>query len=297
MTTQYDVSVAISYVYDRPAMNGRNLLRLSPANLGDLQRVVAQSLSFSPDPEERRESVDFFGNRVVDAAWRSPHEKVSFRLAARVVRNAPSSSLDISPDRERLAQELAQARGLDAASPHHFTGPSPRVRPSRELTDFATAVIRPSMTVFAIADLLSKAIHERMEFDAAATTVDTTPQEAFAKKRGVCQDFTHIMIACLRGVGVPAAYVSGLLRTVPPAGGERLEGADAMHAWVRVWCGQETGWVEFDPTNAMLAGEDHIVVGYGRDYTDVAPVRGVLRSSGAQSSTQAVDVVPLAARN
>jgi len=297
MTMLYDVSVAIAYVYDRPAMNGRNLLRLSPANLGDLQRVVAQSLSFSPEPEERRESVDFFGNRVVDAAWRSPHEKVSFRLAARVMRNAPASALDISPDRERLAQELAQVRAIDAASPHHFAGPSPRVRPSRELTEFALSVVRPSMTVLTIAERLSEAIHGRMKFDAGATSVDTTPQEAFAKKRGVCQDFTHIMIACLRGIGVPAAYVSGLLRTVPPVGGERLEGADAMHAWVRVWCGQETGWVEFDPTNAIPAGEDHIVVGYGRDYADVAPVRGVLRSSGAQSSSQAVDVVPLPARS
>lgn len=293
----YDVAIEIGYVYDRPAANGRNLLRLTPANIPGLQRVVASSLSFAPEPEERGERVDFFGNRVVDASWRSPHECVSFRLAARVSRNDPGAALDMSPELSRLAIELQQERRLDAASPHHFAGPSARVRPVRELVDFARPLAKPGITVFALARSLSQAIHEHMEFEAGSTTVDTAPELAFAERRGVCQDYTHIMIACLRGMGVPAGYVSGLLRTVPPAGGERLEGADAMHAWVRVWCGQETGWVEFDPTNAMLAGEDHIVVGYGRDYADVAPVRGVLRSSGAQSSTQAVDVVPLPARN
>jgi transglutaminase-like putative cysteine protease len=101
------------------------------------------------------------------------------------------------------------------------------------------------------------------------------------------------MISCLRGVGIPAGYVSGFLRTIPPEGKPRLEGADAMHAWVRAWCGEEMGWIEFDPTNAVLAGEDHIVIARARDYFDVAPVRGVTRSAGAHTSSQAVDVVPV----
>ena len=153
------------------------------------------------------------------------------------------------------------------------------------------------MTTLAIVRALSDALHRHMAFDAEATTVDTAPAEAFRERRGVCQDFTHIMIAGLRGIGIPARYVSGVLRTDPPPGGERLEGADAMHAWVSAWCGNETGWVEFDPTNAVAAGSDHIVIGYGRDYSDVAPVRGVLRSSGAQKSSQAVDVTPAGARS
>ncbi|WP_286789655.1 transglutaminase-like domain-containing protein, partial [Thioclava sp. UBA3469] len=107
------------------------------------------------------------------------------------------------------------------------------------------------------------------------------------------QDFSHIMISCLRGVGIPAGYVSGFLRTYPPPGQPRLEGADAMHAWVRAWAGAETGWVEFDPTNNQYAGEDYITVGYGRDYDDVPPLRGAMRGAGGQQSAQAVDVIPL----
>ena len=102
-----------------------------------------------------------------------------------------------------------------------------------------------------------------------------------------------MMIAGLRGLGIPAGYVSGFLRTIPPPGKERLEGADAMHAWVRVWCGREAGWQEFDPTNDMRAGNDHIVVGYGRDYSDVAPIVGVLKTTGGQKGKQAVDVIPI----
>jgi transglutaminase-like putative cysteine protease len=109
----------------------------------------------------------------------------------------------------------------------------------------------------------------------------------------VCQDFSHVLIMALRSLGIPAGYVSGFLRTIPPPGKERLEGADAMHAWVRVWCGEADGYIELDPTNDIPAGSDHIVVGYGRDYADVAPVIGVLKSYGNQKITQAVDVVPV----
>ena len=126
-----------------------------------------------------------------------------------------------------------------------------------------------------------------------ATTVATHASDAFKLKRGVCQDFSHVMIAGLRGLGIPAGYVSGFLRTIPPPGKERLEGADAMHAWVRAWCGREVGWIEFDPTNDMLASNDHITVGYGRDYSDVAPIVGVLRTTGSQTGEQAVDVIPV----
>ena len=122
----------------------------------------------------------------------------------------------------------------------------------------------------------------------------TLSPEAFRLKAGVCQDFSHVMISGLRGLGVPACYVSGFISTIPPPGKERLEGEDAMHAWVSVWCGREAGWREFDPTNAILAGNDHIVIGYGRDYADVAPIVGVLRTVGRHSSEQSVDVIPVA---
>ena len=138
-----------------------------------------------------------------------------------------------------------------------------------------------------------QALHDFMTFDAAATTVDKEAAEAFRLHRGVGQYFSHIMILALQALGIPAAYVSGYLRTLPPEGGVKLEGVDAMHAWVRAWCGAEQGWIEYDPTNATRVGTDHIVVGYGRDYADVSPVSGHLRSSGGQRHSQAVDVALL----
>ena len=127
--------------------------------------------------------------------------------------------------------------------------------------------------------------------DKGATRVDTGTVEALGLKRCVCHDFAHVMIAGLRGAGIPAGYVSGFLRTIPPKGKPRLEGADAMHAWVRVWCGQHAGWLEFDPTNAMIAGPDHITIGNGRDYSDVSPIVRVLRTSGHHHAKQSGDGV------
>jgi len=138
---------------------------------------------------------------------------------------------------------------------------------------------------------LCLAIHRDFAYDGEATEVNTSPSEAFALRKGVCQDFSHVMIAGLRGVGIPAGYVSGFLRTIPPPGRPRLEGADAMHAWVKVWCGRQMGWIAFDPTNAILAGVDHITIGYGRDYADISPIVGVLRTSGEHQTSQSVDVV------
>jgi transglutaminase-like putative cysteine protease len=138
---------------------------------------------------------------------------------------------------------------------------------------------------------LCLSIHRDFVYDKKSTDVDTAPLEAFTLRTGVCQDFVHVMIAGLRGAGIPAGYVSGFLRTIPPKGEPRLEGADAMHAWVRVWCGRHDGWIEFDPTNAMLAGPDHITIGYGRDYADISPIVGVLRTSGGHEAKQSVDVI------
>jgi transglutaminase-like putative cysteine protease len=129
-------------------------------------------------------------------------------------------------------------------------------------------------------------------YEIGATTVETTPAMSFRLRRGVCQDFAHVMISGLRGLGLPAAYVSGYLRTVPKPGEPRLEGADAMHAWVMVWCGEAAGWCGLDPTNAVLAGDDHVVLAIGRDYADVAPIDGIVFASGEQRLEVSVSVTP-----
>jgi transglutaminase-like putative cysteine protease len=140
---------------------------------------------------------------------------------------------------------------------------------------------------------LMRTIFDQFKYDKDATKTDTPPAEAFAKKRGVCQDFAHIMVIAARAHGIPAAYVSGYLRTLPPPGKPRLIGADAMHAWTALWCGPALGWIGFDPTNNKLANSDYIFIGMGRDYGDVAPLDGVFHGGAGQTMRVAVDVMPL----
>lgn len=289
----YDIGLRITYAYQTPAAGGRHVLCMTPASLDD-QRPITSLLDVTPAPDERIARTDFFGNTVVEVAFRAPHEKIEFRLRARVERTAPAPGEDVSTPLAALPDALAVNRSLAADSPHHFLADSPRVRAAEEFRTYALEQIAPdAMTTLQAVEAIGRAIDRDMVFEPGSTQVDTPPEEAFARGRGVCQDFTHIMIACLRSIGVPAAYVSGFLRTLPPKGQPRLEGADAMHAWVRAWCGPGAGWVDYDPTNGVRVGDQHIVVARGRDYADVAPVRGVVRTSGAQTSSQAVDVAPL----
>jgi transglutaminase-like putative cysteine protease len=292
----YDIGLTIAYEYDHPAIAGRHILRLMPADLPGFQRRITGALSISPEPAERRALVDFFGNAGVEIAFRQAHDEILFRVSARVERIAASPGLDISPALERMSDEIAEYRGLDSDAPHHFLGASPRTAPTPEMTAYARQQLWQGMTVADAVRAVGLALHRDMHFDPAATTVETPPAEAFAQRHGVCQDFAQVMIACLRGIGVPAGYVSGFLRTNPPPGQPRLEGADAMHAWVRAWCGWESGWIEYDPTNAVVVGTDHILVARGRDYGDISPVKGVMRIAGGEQKTeQAVDVIPVPA--
>ena len=289
---KYDVTTAITYACDFASDRTRSHLRLVPLGRDGQQIVPASILTIDPLPHERRDRVDYFGNLMTAFAYHEPVQSFSVTLRARVIRQAGSLDLDLSPELRLLPREFADLRGLDPHSPLHFRAASPRVPVSAAMTEFAGKALRPGMTVAEAVMAVGESLHRAMQFDPEATRVDTAPEDAFASRRGVCQDFTHIMIAGLRGIGIPAGYVSGYIRTLPPPGAARLEGADAMHAWVRAWCGFELGWVDFDPTNNMLSSEDHIQVAFGRDYGDVAPVRGAMKTSGAQVSRQTVDVVP-----
>jgi len=288
----YDIGLRIDYAYETPAAAGRHVLYMTPADLPD-QRPITSLIEITPRPAERSARTDFFGNTVVEVALNTPHEAIAFSLRCRVERKAREITDDTSVPLAQLADALAQVRSLAGDSPHHFLADSPRVQARSEFRTYALEQTAGATTVFEAVEALGKAIDRDMTYEPGSTQVDTPPQEAFARRRGVCQDFTHIMIGCLRSIGVPAAYVSGFLRTNPPPGQPRLEGADAMHAWARAWCGPDMGWVEYDPTNGIRIGDQHIVVAYGRDYADVAPVRGVVRTAGGQTSDQSVDVVPL----
>jgi transglutaminase-like putative cysteine protease len=288
----YDIGLRIAYTYASPAVGGRHVLRLMPADLPK-QRLVVGHLAIDPKPDERTDGIDFFGNATVECAYRKPHSRIRFELQARVNRaGSPTIGADPSPALPVLAREIVAQRGVGRQAPVHFIGASPHVPMVPEIAAYARDHLPADPSAMSTVRAIGAALHADMRFERNATTVETPIAQAFAERHGVCQDFSHIMIAALRTVGVPSGYVSGFLRTEPPEGKMRLEGADAMHAWVRAWCGNAVGWMEFDPTNGVFVGSDHIVIARGRDYSDVAPVKGMLRSSGRQSSVQAVDVIP-----
>lgn len=287
----YDVKLGLHYDYEASVHGDRHLVRVMPVNIPSSQRVIVSSLSFDPKPEQETTYTDFFGNQVTTIAYSGYHSHLDVTLSARIQVEEQPHAADLSPSVEKLGDEVSHIWSVKPDSPHHFLAPSPRIPLDPAITAYARQSVERTLSVRAAAMDLCLAIHRDFKYDKDATKVDTGPVEAFQLKRGVCQDFAHVMIAGLRGVGIPAAYVSGFLRTIPPKGKPRLEGADAMHAWVRVWCGKLTGWVEFDPTNAMLAGPDHIVIGHGRDYADISPIVGVLRTSGSHHAKQSVDVV------
>lgn len=290
---QYDIKLTLHYDYDASVGGGRHLVRVMPQTIDGLQRVIAASLSFSPKPGERSDFLDFFGNGVTSIAFADVHETLDVRMTARVRVDRPQQGLDVSPDLGGLRADVAGTLSLGPASPHHFLASSDHAGIVPGITAYAAESAETVISVSTLAERLCMRIYRDFTYDGEATTVATRAADAFKLKRGVCQDFSHVMIAGLRGLGVPAGYVSGFLRTIPPPGKERLEGADAMHAWVKVWCGREAGWQEFDPTNAMRAGNDHITVGWGRDYADVSPIVGILRTSGKSKAKQSVDVIPV----
>lgn len=287
----YDIRLDLHYQYKASVHGDRHLVRVAPISIPHIQRVIASSLSFEPRPEQETTFTDYFGNLVTTVAYSARHDHLDVRLTARVQVEDLHDPVDLSPTIDGLKQEIAALWSVAPDSPHHFLSASPRIPLDPEITAYAQHSVDSTQSIYAAALDLCLKVHRDFSYDRHATKVDTGPVEAFALRRGVCQDFAHVMIAGLRGVGIPAGYVSGFLRTIPPKGKPRLEGADAMHAWVRVWCGQHAGWLEFDPTNAMLAGPDHITIGHGRDYSDISPIVGVLRTSGGHTAKQSVDVI------
>ena len=287
----YDLRLRLSYAYEAPVGSSRHLLRIFPRDIPGIQRATVSYLGIDPPASERSVFEDAFGNQTQDVLLRDDHVRLGIELSSRVERLATLPPLSPGVSVRDLHRAYGSVRSLDSQSPHHFLWESTRVRMDRRMTDFARAAARDDDGAVDAVRKIGEALHAALVFDSSATEVDTPVEEAFARGRGVCQDFTHIMIACLRGVGVPAGYVSGYLRTIAPPGQEKLAGADAMHAWVRAWCGGDVGWVEYDPTNALWVSDQHVVAAYGRDYFDVAPIKGVVRTIGAHHASQAVDLV------
>ena len=289
---RYDIRLKIEYSYAGRVDNGRHLLRLMPRSTPE-QRLVSGLLTVDPQPDERNDRTDFFGNGIVEVIHTKPHASVKFTITARVERTGPVQSPAGVLPLEALHDALEDFRSLEPLSPHHFLASSTRIKALPLWRDYAQGIVDVGVTVRAAIEAIGLALNRDMTFDSKMTTVDTLPEDAFVRRVGVCQDYSQIMIGCLRALGIPAGYVSGFLRTEPPPGQKRLEGADAMHAWVCAWCGPEEGWVEYDPTNATFVFTDHVMIARGRDYSDVSPVRGMLKTAAKTATSQAVDVIPL----
>jgi len=290
----YRVRHVTTYAYEASVASARCVLRLTPADLPGQERLFSE-VRLSPKARVSQETC-FFGARLTHASIDVPHRelRIEARSRVRVSRAVPTPPAR-DPGFETVRAIAAESRQRGAHAPVHALFPSQGVPIHPEITAFAQASFPAGAGVFAgAADLMTR-IRDDFAYAPGETHVATPTLDAFQARAGVCQDFAHVMIAGLRGLGLPARYVSGYLRTIPPEGEERLVGADATHAWVDVWCGPDLGWIGFDPTNALLVGPDHIVLAFGRDYSDVSPVDGVVVSSGGQSLTVSVDVAPEAA--
>jgi transglutaminase-like putative cysteine protease len=267
-------------------------LRLTPPS-NAVQTVLENAIVVTPEPSDSVKRTGPFGEETQTVLIDKPHRILVIEAKSWVdVRGQPVLSPGDSPAWEDVRAASFEASSLDADSPANFLYPTARTPITPEMTDFARLSFPTGRPIIeAAADLMTR-IHDGFVYDAEATTVSTPAAEAFVARRGVCQDFAHIMIAGLRGLGLPAAYVSGYLRTNPPLGRPRLQGADATHAWVSIWCGGGRSWIGFDPTNAMLAHDDHITLATGRDYGDVAPIDGITLAPGEQALKVEVDVIP-----
>ncbi|MEM6439903.1 MAG: transglutaminase family protein [Pseudomonadota bacterium] len=274
------------YAYASPAAFSQHLMRLTPPD-GPSQRVLAAALEVTPKPDEMERFEDAFGNAAAAATVAQPHEVLEITATSTVERlRAPDLMQAASSPWETVAAAARAQAGLPAAP---FAFPTRFTEADDALEAWARQSFRPGRPVLEAARELCARIHEAFAYLPGATSAETAAQEAFRAREGVCQDFAHVMLAACRAVGTPAAYVSGYLRTLPPPGQPRLIGADATHAWVAVW-DPAAGWTEFDPTNDMEPGLDHVALARGRDYADCAPVTGLVVGSGGQTLSVSVDV-------
>jgi transglutaminase-like putative cysteine protease len=289
----YRIRHVTRFDYAQPVAFARCNLRLKPI-LWSGQRVEEYALSVQPGgrtyPARAEAGLANVVRLVVEHAARSL--TIESTAHVRVDRQIPIP-MPGDPTIAQIAVWARDSRDSSPAGPAAYLFPSPLIPLDRDIAAWCAEELHPQRGVLEAGIALAQRIQREFAFDPTATLVDTPPHEAFAKRGGVCQDFAQIMLSGLRAAGLPAAYVSGYLRTLPPPGQPRLVGADATHAWVLLWCGPDLGWVGVDPTNGIWMAEDHIVMAIGRDYADIAPIDGIVLGSGAQNMQVSVDVEPL----
>ncbi|HEY0007137.1 MAG TPA: transglutaminase family protein [Tepidisphaeraceae bacterium] len=292
---KYNVTHRTEYVYGDSVPLCHNIVRLRPRDT-DRQTCLAHHIRIEPEPAVRREREDFFGNSVTLFTLQEPHASLSVTAESEVDVRPATLPKDLTPPWEQISNALRRRTDAPSLDARQYLFESLHVRTSAAFADYA----RPSFTIGrplldAVEDLTIR-IYREFKFVPGVTAVGTPIEDVLQARQGVCQDFAHLQIACLRSLGLAARYVSGYLLTQPPPGKPRLKGADASHAWVSVYFpgnGREGGWIDFDPTNGLLPGDQHITVAWARDYDDVAPVRGVLIGGHQHKLKVGVDVTPV----
>jgi transglutaminase-like putative cysteine protease len=287
---KYHIFHGTTYRYTQPVSLCHNQVHLTPRTTPQ-QRCVQSSVEISPAPSSQSSWTDYFGNEAQFFSVETPHEKLNIVARSEVEVFAP---LEITPAQtppwEEIRQQVESPQNEALLAAAQFCPASTFVQVSAEAHEYGLASFPPGRPILeGLLDLTDRIFRE-FKYDQNATGVFTKPAEVFQSRRGVCQDFAHLQMSCLRSLGLAARYVSGYLVTEPLPGKPKLVGADASHAWLSVYCGA-AGWVDLDPTNNLIPGTRHITLAWGRDYSDVSPIQGVLIGGGQSTLSVAVDVV------
>lgn len=290
--TLYNINHRTTYRYAYPVSAGDHVACLKPRSFPQ-NRLLENTLVIQPTPTILTERFDYFGNLLSFFSIDQPHKELIVESRSQVVVQPRFPQTQTSPLAwECSAKALAKDHSPDALAASQFQFESPRIRIRPEFAEYALQSFLPRRPLReALLDLTSR-IHADFRFVSRVTTVRTPVEEVFKKRHGVCQDFAHLQIACLRSINIAARYVSGYLRTYPPPGRPRLVGADASHAWVSAYA-RDLGWIDVDPTNNVAPTDGHVTLAWGRDYSDVSPLRGLILGGGSSTLKVEVDMQPV----
>jgi transglutaminase-like putative cysteine protease len=287
---QYRVMHTTQYTYGTQVELGAHMAHMRPRPL-PWQSILSEKLSATPPAARRRDGHDYFGNRVIWMFLDRPHADFSMTAESVVDVEFPAPPpVDATPAWEEVARATRETDHWQAAEFQYGTALAPV---SADTKAYAAASFIAGRPVLAALLDLNRRIYKEFRFRSGVTTISTPVQSVMQRREGVCQDFTHVMISALRGSGIPARYASGYIRTRPPAGQVKRQGADQSHAWVSAWLGAMHGWIDLDPTNGIVVKDEHVLLGWGRDFNDISPLRGVILGGGSHTVTVSVDLDPV----
>jgi transglutaminase-like putative cysteine protease len=286
----YDIRHRTTFTYEDIVSVSHHVLHLAPRR-HPRQRALETAMLIDPSPAVDSEGKDYFGNPVHYLTVQEPHDQLVVEARSRIdVQPLPAPlDLEASEPWEETRDALAGVGDDTLLQAYQFSFDSPYSVANDEVRDYALQSFEPGKAVLEAAMDLTSRIYREFEYRGGVSDVSTPVRDVFAMRKGVCQDFAHLELACLRSLGLAARYVSGYLLTHPPEGKEKLVGADASHAWISLWS-KSAGWVDYDPTNNVIPNVEHITIGWGRDYGDVSPINGFIVGGGAHQIAVAVDV-------